>query len=314
MFTLLFVAFLLIDVAVRLWLATRQIRHVARNREQVPAEFSHRIGLTSHQRAADYTVARVRLGMLERTYDAIVLVGLTLLGGLQAIDLAVGQLTSNDFLRQMLLLVTVALLLGLLGLPFTLWRQFRLEARFGFNRMTPGLFVADALKGLLVAAVLGLPLAAAVLWLMGSAGAYWWAWAWGLWMVFNLALLIIYPMFIAPLFNKFTPLTDPDLAGRIQRLAQRCGFALNGLFVMDGSRRSAHGNAYFTGFGRSRRIVFFDTLLARLNGDEIEAVLAHELGHFAKRHIIKRICFSFGAALVFFALLGWISQQPWFYV
>ena len=180
--------------------------------------------------------------------------------------------------------------------------------------MTPGLFVADALKGLLVAAVLGLPLAAAVLWLMGSAGAYWWAWAWGLWMVFNLALLIIYPMFIAPLFNKFTPLTDPDLAGRIQRLAQRCGFALNGLFVMDGSRRSAHGNAYFTGFGRSRRIVFFDTLLARLNGDEIEAVLAHELGHFAKRHIIKRICFSFGAALVFFALLGWISQQPWFYV
>ena len=313
MFTLLFVAFLLIDVAVRLWLATRQIRHVARNREQVPAEFSHRIGLTSHQRAADYTVARVRLGMLERTYDAIVLVGLTLLGGLQAIDLAVGQLTSNDFLRQMLLLVTVALLLGLLGLPFTLWRQFRLEARFGFNRMTPGLFVADALKGLLVAAVLGLPLAAAVLWLMGSAGAYWWAWAWGLWMVFNLALLIIYPMFIAPLFNKFTPLTDPDLAGRIQRLAQRCGFALNGLFVMDGSRRSAHGNAYFTGFGRSRRIVFFDTLLARLNGDEIEAVLAHELGHFAKRHIIKRICFSFGAALVFFALLGWISQQPWFY-
>lgn len=174
--------------------------------------------------------------------------------------------------------------------------------------------ISDAAKGLLVAAVLGLPLAAAVLWLMGSAGQYWWIWAWALWTVFNLALLIVYPMFIAPLFNKFTPLSDPELAGRIQRLAQRCGFALNGLFVMDGSRRSAHGNAYFTGFGRSRRIVFFDTLLARLNADEIEAVLAHELGHFAKRHIIKRILFSFAAALGFFAILGWVAQQPWFYV
>ena len=309
MFTLLFVAFLLTDIAVRMWLATRQIRHVARNRDQVPPEFSHRIGLASHQRAADYTVARVKLGMLERTYDAILLVCLTLMGGLQAIDLLVGQLTSNDFLRQMLLLVAVALLLGLLGLPFTLWRQFKLEARFGFNRMTPELFLSDAFKGLLVAAALGLPLAAAVLWLMGSAGQYWWVWAWALWTAFNLALLIIYPMFIAPLFNKFTPLSDPELAGRIQRLAQRCGFALNGLFVMDGSRRSAHGNAYFTGFGRSRRIVFFDTLLARLNADEIEAVLAHELGHFAKRHIIKRILFSFAAALGFFCLL-YTSPSP----
>ncbi|WP_251863167.1 M48 family metallopeptidase [Achromobacter sp. Marseille-Q4962] len=314
MFTLLFVAFLLADIAVRFWLASRQIRHVALNRGEVPAEFSHRIGLASHQRAADYTVARVKLGLLERTYDAIVLVCLTLLGGLQAIDLAVAGVVSNDFLRQLLLLATVALLLGLLGLPFTLWRQFRLEARFGFNRMTPGLFASDAVKGLLVAAVLGLPLAAAVLWLMGSAGPYWWIWAWALWTVFNLSLLIVYPMFIAPLFNKFTPLQDPELAGRIQRLAQRCGFALNGLFVMDGSRRSAHGNAYFTGFGRSRRIVFFDTLLARLNADEIEAVLAHELGHFAKRHIIRRVLISFAAALAFFALLGWISRQPWFYV
>ncbi len=314
MFTLLFVAFLLADIAVRFWLATRQIRHVALNRGEVPAEFSHRIGLASHQRAADYTVARAKLGLLERTYDAIVLICLTLLGGLQAIDLAVAGVVSNDFLRQLLLLATVALLLGLLGLPFTLWRQFRLEARFGFNRMTPGLFASDAVKGLLVAAVLGLPLAAAVLWLMGRAGPYWWIWAWALWTVFNLSLLIVYPMFIAPLFNKFTPLQDPELAGRIQRLAQRCGFALNGLFVMDGSRRSAHGNAYFTGFGRSRRIVFFDTLLTRLNADEIEAVLAHELGHFAKRHIIRRVLISFAAALAFFALLGWISRQPWFYV
>lgn len=314
MFTLLFVAFLLADMAVRLWLASRQIRHVARNRGEVPAEFSHRISLSNHQRAADYTVARVKLGMLERTYDALLLVCLTLLGGLQFIDLMVGELISNDFLRQMALLVIVGLLLGVLGLPFTLWRTFKLEARFGFNRMTPELFIADTVKGLLLTAALGLPLLAAVLWLMGSAGPYWWVWAWALWAVFNLVLMLIYPMFIAPIFNKFTPLTDPELAGRIQHLAQRCGFTLNGLFVMDGSRRSAHGNAYFTGFGRSRRIVFFDTLLARLNADEIEAVLAHELGHFAKRHIVKRIAYSLGGALVFFAILGWISQQPWFYV
>lgn len=311
--TLLFVSLLLADICVRLWLASRQIRHVARHRDQVPPEFAPRIGLASHQRAADYTVARMRLGMLERVYDAVILVALTLLGGLQAIDLLVAQVTSHDLLRQLLLLGSVALLLGLLGLPFSLWRQFRLEARFGFNRMTPGLFAADLAKGLVVALLLGTPLAAAILWLMAEAGALWWLWAWGLWTLFNLLLLFIYPTFIAPLFNKFTPLTDPELAGRIKQLAQRCGFALNGLFVMDGSRRSAHGNAYFTGFGKARRIVFFDTLLARLNPDEIEAVLAHELGHFAKRHIIKRIALSFGAALLFFAVLGWLAQQPWFY-
>lgn len=314
MFTLLFVAFLLTDIAVRMWLATRQIRHVVRNRDQVPAEFSHRIGLASHQRAADYTVARVKLSMFEHTFDAIVLVCLTLLGGLQFIDQAVGQLTSNDFLRQLLLLTVMGVLLGLLGLPFAIWRQFRLEARFGFNRMTPELFISDCAKNAFFALLLGLPLIAAVLWLMGSAGTYWWIWAWALWSAFSVAMQVIYPRFIAPFYNKFTPLTDPALAERIQGLAKRCGFALNGLFVMDGSRRSGHGNAYFTGFGRSRRIVFFDTLLSRLNGDEIEAVLAHELGHFAKRHITKQIIIGFAVTLVFFAILGWVAQQPWFYV
>lgn len=298
----------------RMWLSSRQIRHIARHRDQVPAEFSPRIGLHSHQRAADYTIARVKLGIVERFYDAAILIGLTLLGGLQRIDLFVAQLTDNDFTRQLMLLGVVVLLFSVLGLPFTLWRQFKLEAEFGFNRMTPRLFVADAAKGLGVALVLGVPLASAILWLMGAAGTYWWLWAWGLWTAFNLLLLVIYPLFIAPLFNKFTPLDDPELAGRIQQLAQRCGFALKGLFVMDGSRRSAHGNAYFTGFGKARRIVFFDTLLSRLNGNEIEAVLAHELGHFANRHIIKRIILSFGATLIFFAVLGWLATQPWFYV
>jgi len=313
-FTLLFVLLLLADIGVRLWLATRQIRHVANHREAVPPAFAPRIGLYSHQRAADYTVARARLGMLERVFDAAVLVGLTLLGGLQWLDLGVGRLTDNDMARQLLLLAAVFGLLGLLGLPFTLWRQFRLEARFGFNRMTPRLFASDLAKGIVLGLALGVPLAAAILWLMARAGTYWWIWAWGLWTAFNLLLLFIYPAFIAPLFNKFTPLSDPALASRIQQLAQRCGFALNGLFVMDGSRRSAHGNAYFTGFGKARRIVFFDTLLSRLNADEIEAVLAHELGHFARRHIVKRIALNFAGALLFFALLGWLSQQAWFYV
>lgn len=313
LFTLVFVILLLADTVVRLWLSTRQLRHVHSHRGQVPTEFAARISLASHQRAADYTLARTRLGMIERIYDAAILVGLTLLGGLQWLDQAVAPLSGNALVRELLLLVAVMAVIGVLGLPFTLWRQFRLEARFGFNRMTPALFITDMVKGIVLALVLGLPLAAAVLWLMSQAGQAWWLWAWGLWMAFNLLLLFIYPMFIAPIFNKFTPLEDETLATRIRQLAQRCGFSLNGLFVMDGSRRSAHGNAYFTGFGKARRIVFFDTLLARLNGDEIEAVLAHELGHFARGHIVKRIALSFVLALAFFALLGWLVQQAWFY-
>ncbi|MDO9026161.1 M48 family metallopeptidase [Zwartia sp.] len=313
MLTILFIAFLLATIGVRLWLASRQLRHVVRNRATVPPEFASRIGLVSHQRAADYTAAKVRLGMIELVFDAFVLIGLTLLGGLQQIDLWVSTLTTHDLLRQVLLIVAVISLLGALGLPFSVYRQFKLEAQFGFNRMTPKLFVSDTLKGILIGAVLGLPLLAAVLWLMAEAGTFWWLWAWGLWSVFNLLVLFIFPTWIAPLFNKFTPLEDQALAQQIQELAQRCGFSLNGLFVMDGSKRSAHGNAYFTGFGRARRIVFFDTLLARLSADEIIAVLAHELGHFKHNHIFKRLAMSFAGALIFFAILGWLAQQVWFY-
>lgn len=312
-FTVLFVAVLLADFAVRMWLSTRQIRHVAQHRETVPTEFAGRIGLYSHQRAADYTVARVRLGLLERAYDAAILVGLTLFGGLQGLNTLLAQWLGHGLVQQLALLGAVALLLALAGLPFTLWRQFRLERRFGFNRMTPGLFAADALKGLALTCLLGLPLAAAVLWLMAEAGTLWWIWAWVLWVAFNLLLIFIAPTYIAPLFNTFTPLDDPTLTERIRGLTQRCGFALNGLFVMDGSRRSAHGNAYFTGFGKNRRIVFFDTLLSRLNADEIEAVLAHELGHFKHRHILRRIVLSMLGALLFLALLGWLARQSWFY-
>jgi len=313
MFTYLFVLLLLLDALLRLWLASRQIRHVNRCRDAVPEAFSPRVSLANHQRAADYTMARTRLGMVERLFDAAVLVALTLLGGLQAMDAFSLSITQHELARQLLLLGSVGVLLGVLGLPFTVWRQFHLEARFGFNRMTPRLFVTDTLKHLLVSMLLGLPLAAAVLGIMAEAGGWWWLWAWAVWAGFNALILLIFPSVIAPLFNRFTPLEDGALAGRIKALAQRCGFALGGLFVMDGSRRSAHGNAYFTGFGKSRRIVFFDTLLTRLDHDEIEAVLAHELGHFKHGHITRRLACSLIAALAVFALLGWLAQQTWFY-
>ncbi|NDY83647.1 M48 family metallopeptidase [Orrella sp. NBD-18] len=313
MLTILFVVFLLSSLMVRLWLAYRQTNHVFWNRTQVPVEFEEKIGLASHQRAANYTIAKVRLAVFETIFDAAVLAGLTLMGGLQLLDTWVGSLTSNDLLRQMLLIVSVVLVLGILGMPFSIYRQFVLEAKFGFNRMTPGLFVMDTIKGLILGALLGLPLMAAVLWLMAEAGAYWWLWAWGLLSLFSLLIQYIYPTWISPLFNKFKPLEDEDLAQSIQALANRCDFTLSGLLVMDGSKRSAHGNAYFTGFGRNRRIVFFDTLLSRLTKDEIIAVLAHELGHFKHHHVTKRLIMSFTGSLIFFAILGWLAQQVWFY-
>jgi STE24 endopeptidase len=246
-------------------------------------------------------------------FDAAVLIGLTLLGGLQYIDTITSSITSHALLRQVILVMSVFVLLGALGIPFALYRQFKLEAHFGFNRMTLKMFVSDTLKETLVGALLGIPLIAAVLWLMAEAGNLWWLWAWALWTGFSLLVAFVYPTWIAPLFNKFTPLEDAALAERIQELANRCGFTLSGLFVMDGSKRSAHGNAYFTGFGRARRIVFFDTLLSRLTPNEIIAVLAHELGHFKHRHILKRMITMFIGSLIFFALLGWLATQSWFY-
>jgi STE24 endopeptidase len=243
----------------------------------------------------------------------MVLIAFTLLGGLQMINGFLISIIPNDFWRQILLLGSVLLISGALQLPFSLWKQFRLEQKFGFNRMTLGLFVSDTIKGLLVSVVLGLPLAAVTLWLMAASGPLWWLWAWMVWVAFNAFILFVFPTWIAPLFNKFTPLDNPELADRINNLALRCHFALKGLFVMDGSKRSAHGNAYFTGFGKSRRIVFFDTLLGKLNPEEIEAVLAHELGHFSHKHVQKRMIFSFLLALVFFAVLGFLKNQIWFY-
>ncbi|MFT3802944.1 MAG: M48 family metallopeptidase [Burkholderiaceae bacterium] len=313
-FTLLFLAALCVSSLVRLWLSTRQARHVIHHRDRVPEAFADRIPLHAHQRAADYTVARQRLGLVDLMIGAVFVVGLTLLGGLQALhDGLTALLPDAPMIRQLLLVVVVALLGGLVDLPLAWYRQFVLEQRFGFNRMTWRLYVTDLVKGLAVGAVLGLPILAAILWLMQRAGAYWWLWAWAVWVAFNLFVLLLYPTVIAPLFNRFEPLPDGAVRERVGRLLARCGFAARGLFVMDGSRRSAHGNAYFTGFGRSRRIVFFDTLLARLTPAEIEAVLAHELGHFKHHHIVRRIALSFAASLAGLAILGWLAMQPWFY-
>ena len=314
--TAAFVAALLLALATRFWLATRQMRHVAAHRGAVPAPFAGTVTLAAHQRAADYTLAKGRFGLLSAAFAAAVLVGWTLLGGLDALNqwvLAAVQPRLGDLGYQLALLAAFALVGAAIELPFEWWDTFRLEQRFGFNRMTPKLFVADLLKNTVVAAVIGLPLAALALWLMARAGAWWWLWAWGVWMGFNLLLLVIYPTLIAPLFNKFEPLADEGLRARVQALMQRCGFAAKGLFVMDGSRRSAHANAYFTGLGAAKRVVFFDTLLARLSPAEVEAVLAHELGHYRHRHVLKRIAglFAFsGAAL---ALLGWLAGSSAFY-
>lgn len=313
-FTLLFVAALLLSVALRFWLASRQVRHVARHRGAVPAGFADRIGLAAHQRAADYTIARVRLGIVETVVSAVLLIGFTMLGGLQWLMGAAQAIAPDSPSIASVIFVALVVVTGaIIDLPIEAWRRFRLEQRFGFNRMTPALFVADTLKGALVGAALGLPLLALVLWLMRASGELWWLWTWIAWMAFNLAVMVLFPTVIAPLFNKFEPLPEGEVRKRVQALLERCGFRARGLFVMDGSRRSAHGNAYFTGLGRARRIVFFDTLLARLDADEIEAVLAHELGHFKLRHIPKRIALTFALSLAGLWLLGWLSRQPWFY-
>ncbi|MHB9838160.1 M48 family metallopeptidase [Paraburkholderia terrae] len=312
-FTVLFVIAVLAMVGTKLWLASRQIRFVAAHRESVPQQFAGTIALSAHQRAADYTVERTRLTMIEIVVSAAVLIALTLLGGVQALDFAIGDLAGQGYIGQILLVAAVIAITSAIDLPFDYYRQFGIEQRFGFNRMTKRIFFVDRIKGVLLGAAFGLPLLFVVLWLMNQAGTYWWWWTWVVWVVFQMLVLILYPSFIAPMFNKFEPLKDEALVQRIDALMKRCGFAAKGLFVMDGSRRSAHGNAYFTGFGSSKRIVFFDTLLSRLSGSEIEAVLAHELGHFKRRHVIKRMVVTFLISLAMLAMLGWLTQRTWFF-
>ena len=312
-FSYLFAAFLLATLALKLWLGMRQLRHVANHRDAVPAQFAQKIPLAAHQKAADYTIAKTRLKLVMLVVNAVVLVGFTLLGGLQWLSLQIIQLAGPGMVYQIGLIAAVMLISGVIDLPFEYYKQFTLEEKFGFNKMNPGLFFTDLIKSTAIGSVIGLPLIWVTLTLMDKAGALWWLYAWGLWCVFQMLMLGFYQSVVAPFFNKFTPLQDDSLRTRIEGLMQRVGFASKGLFVMDGSRRSAHGNAYFSGFGSAKRIVFFDTLLARLAPSEIEAVLAHELGHFKLHHVIKRIAVIFVVSLGFLALLGYLKNQVWFY-
>ena len=315
-FTLLFSAALVLGLLTKLYLSSRQIRHVARHRGEVPAPFAGIISTASHQKAADYTITKSRFGMLELAWGTALLLGWTLLGGIDMLNQAIagsGLAAWGSLVPQLVLLGAFGLISGLLDLPFTLYSTFRIEERFGFNKMSFKLWLGDLLKSTLVGVLIGLPIAALILWIMASTGSWWWLWAWGAWMVFNLLILVLYPTVIAPLFNKFQPLEDEALKARVTALMQRCGFAAKGLFVMDGSKRSAHANAYFTGFGAAKRVVFYDTLLKQLSPAEVDAVLAHELGHFKHKHILKRIVSMFAMSLAGFALLGWLSTQVWFY-
>lgn len=314
--TLLFAVALIVSLLLQAWLATRQARHVARHRDTVPAAFAATVDLEAHRKAADYTIAKLRFGQLQMAFGAVVLICWTLLGGLAVLD---GWLRGSALARfgslaeEVGLVASFVAIGGLLELPFSLYATFGLEARFGFNRTTWKLWAVDAAKGLLLAFAIGLPLVALVLWLIAASGPLWWLWAWCAWAAFNLVALVLVPTLIAPLFNRFEPLADASLEERVRALMTRAGFAAKGLFVMDGSRRSAHGNAYFTGFGKARRVVFFDTLLARLRPEEVEAVLAHELGHFKLGHIARRIAAMFAVSLAMFAGFGWLASQSWFY-
>lgn len=312
--TITFITLLVATTLVRIWLGNRHIAHVQSHRNQVPNAFSENIALEAHQKAADYTTDKTKLALIEASMQAILLAVLTIGGGLQWIDEVWRNLIiDHQIARGALVIVSAMLVSSVIDLPFEYYKTFVVDEKFGFNKMTPTMFFSDLIKQSVVGIILGAPILFAALWLMQGAGQYWWLYLWVIWSVFNLLMLAIYPTFIAPFFNKFTPLEDQNLKQRIETLLTKCGFKSQGLFVMDGSARSSHGNAYFTGFGASKRVVFFDTLLDRLNPDEIEAVLAHELGHFKHHHVIKRIAMMFFVSFLGLALLGWLMNQPWFY-
>jgi STE24 endopeptidase len=313
-FSIVFAIFVLAALAWRTWLGLRQARHVARHRDSVPADFAELIPLEAHRKAADYTLEKQRLGLVETVLvDGAVLLLLTLGGGLAAIDALSARLFGDGYVRDLATVFGLVLASTLASLPFDLWRTFVVEERHGFNRMTPRLLAADFAKGVALAVAIGSPLLLAVFWLVERSGPLWWLYTWVAWVAFTLVLVVAFPRWIAPLFNRFTPLEDGELRRRIEQLLARCGFTASGLFVMDGSKRSSHGNAYFTGFGRTKRIIFFDTLIERLTPGEIEAVLAHELGHFARGHIPRLLAVRFALALLMLAVLGWLYAEPAFY-
>ncbi len=312
-FSVLFLAALLLATGTRIWLARRHVRHIQSHRNRVPDSFATDIGLDAHQKAADYSSAKTGLNMAGVVFDAAVLLALTFGGGLQVVDNLAASFIAEGIGRGVLFVAILTAILSVIGLPFDLYRTFVIEERFGFNKMSLGMFFGDLAKQTALGLVLGLPLLFAVLWLMAGMGELWWLYVWLVAMVFMVFMQFIAPTVIAPLFNKFTPMQEGETKQRIEALLRRCGFTSKGLFVMDGSKRSSHGNAYFTGFGDSKRIVFFDTLLSRLNIAEIEAVLAHELGHFRMRHVIKRLALVAVFSLAFLYVLGLLKNQAWFY-
>jgi STE24 endopeptidase len=311
--TPVFIVALLAATSVELWLARRQMAEVERHRAQVPGPFAAAITLAEHTKAADYTVAKLRTGRVGTIIDAALTLALTVGGGIAAVDALWRHTSLGEPWLGLVVIASIAVIIQIVNLPLSLWRTFGLEARFGFNRTTPALYLADLLKGLALAVLLGGPLLLATLLLMERAGRWWWAWAWGLWLAVMFFMAWAWPAFIAPLFNRFSPLQDPQLKQRIEALLSRCGFTSKGVFVVDNSRRSSHGNAYFTGIGRHKRIVFFDTLLERLAHPEVEAVLAHELGHFRLKHVRQRLLLSIAMTFAGLALLGWLARQSGFY-
>lgn len=312
-FTALFIAAVILYVTMQWWLSVRQGRYVGQHRQQVPEDFSQSISLEEHQKAADYTLAQLALGKLELGYETLLLLLWTLGGGLSLLDTGIVTLGWSELSTGVGFLIGFSLIGGLLALPFSLYRTFRLEARFGFNRTTLQTFVSDIFKNTLLSLIIGVPFIYLVMWMMESMGELWWLYVWMAYMGLSLTMFWLYPSVIAPLFNKFSPLADETLKTRIEALLARCGFTSQGIFIMDGSRRSAHGNAYFTGMGKNKRIVFFDTLTNSLDHDEVEAVLAHELGHFRRKHISKRLILMSLTTLLGLAVLGWLIQTPWFY-
>ena len=312
-FTILFLAMLALSLLIRLWLSQRQISHIRAHRASVPDAFAGKISLDEHQKAADYTIAKTRFGRLPMFYDALLLLLWTLAGGLEWLNQTVLAYELSPIMTGIAVMLAFMLISSLLELPFSIYSTFVIEERFGFNRTTIRTFIIDIIKGGAVVLILGVPLLWTILWLMEKAGDPWWIYAWIVWTSFSLFIMWVYPTLIAPIFNKFEPLEEGDTLDRIKQLLHRCGFSSNGIFVIDGSRRSSHGNAYFSGFGRNKRIVFFDTLLKMLNDDQLEAVLAHELGHFKKKHIVKGMLISIATSFVALAVLAWIMQEDWFY-
>jgi STE24 endopeptidase len=312
-FSVLFLIALGVATGTRLWLARRHVQYIQSHRAAVPAEFASEIALDAHQKAADYSSAKTRFGTVHTVVDSVMLLIFTFGGLLLLLDRWTGSVFDNDILHGTALLAAFMIVSSAVDLPFSWYRTFHIEARFGFNQMTPRMWLADLAKTAAVGAAFGLPLVLAVLWLMGKMGDWWWLYVWLVWVAFSIFMMAVYPAFIAPLFNKFAPMQEGSLKSRIETLLTKCGFRSSGLFVMDGSKRSTHGNAYFTGFGKTKRIVFFDTLISRLNENEIEAVLAHELGHFKLHHVIRRMLWTFGVSLVFLAVLGYLKDKAWFY-